>query len=413
MTEKKMPLWAVNRGISVIKHRENIGELLLLSAFFLYSIKYIFDFSGIFIRNEMLNSVLVLASYGLVMAKIIFFQNYTLKRIILTAAVVSVLVISSSRGTNNHFQMGLFFLLAMQNTDLRKIIKLGLRIKATVIIIHVVWYIFIYITDPSVITFSYRAGAGLPRHYFFMGHANTFSAILLWASFEYIFLKYDKLRLIDMLAVWAISILFFIFTSSYAVMVILFVTTVLIMFDKIGRQFIDKLLTFVARFSYIFFAGLFAFLSAVYTRLDGSAKELVESLDSLMTGRLWPGAYAHEVYGFTLMGRWIRPITAFYWHDSWRQLYVPFDNNYLANLYHYGIIHLIVTAIALIALSRKMETREKIIIIAFSFFAIMQGEVTNPAVCFVLFLIGKYIYKEKSDVIKEDKPGVISTAETK
>ena len=189
MTDNHTPLWAVNNRIDVVKSRDSLGELLLLSAFFLYSTKYIFDFSGIFIRNEILNSVLVLLSYALVMTKIIFFQSYTLKRLIITAVVASVLVVSSQLGTNNHMQMGLFFIIAMQDVSLKKIVTLGFRIKVIIIVIHVVCYLYIYATDPSAITFSFRAGRGAPRHYFLMGHANTFSAILLWASLSIYFIS--------------------------------------------------------------------------------------------------------------------------------------------------------------------------------------------------------------------------------
>jgi len=396
MTDNQTPLWAVDNRIDIVEKRDNLGELLLLSAFFLYSIKYIFDFSGIFIRTEMLNTVLVVLSYALVTAKIIFFQKYTLKRLIITAVVVLVLVISSQLGMNNHMQMGLFFIVAMQDVDLKKVVKLGFRFKVAVIAIHVVWYAFIYATDPSAITFSFRAGGGAPRHYFFMGHANTFSAILLWASFEYIFYKYDKLRFINLFAVCLIFLIFYTFTASHSALVVLLLSTVLIAFDKILKKPIDKQLTFFTRFMYPSLAAIFALLSVLYTRLHGTAKDLIDGFDNMLTGRLWPGAYAYDMYGFTLMGQRIRPMTSVYWHNSWRRLFVPFDNNYLANLYHYGIIHLIVTSIALIALAGKMENREKIIMIAFSSFAIMQSDVTNLVVCFALLIIGKYIYAENS-----------------
>jgi hypothetical protein len=117
-----------------------------------------------------------------------------------------------------------------------------------------------------------------------------------------------------------------------------------------------------------------------------------------MTGRLWFGAYSYDLFGFTFLGRNFDLYVPrkIFWDGRWGDYFIPFDNYYIGNLYHYGIINLVVTALALLLLTKRMENREKIIIVAFSFYGIMENYIINIAICFVLLIIGKYIYQKKA-----------------
>jgi len=392
MVEKKTPLWAINRGTDISGRRDNVGQLLVLTAFFLFCVKYIFDISSILRHNELLDTVLIVLTVSLPVLKIVFFQRYSLRRLVLTATVALVVGISCLRGGNYLFLNGFLFALAMQDVDIDKVARLSFRVKAALITLHVIAYIFVYITDPSSIRFVYRAGFGPPRHMFFMGHANLFTSYLIWTSLDYIYLSYKKPMVIRLIAVWLVNLVFYYFTGTYTGLLILILTTVLITLDKLGKGFFDKTLTITAKYGFLFISLMFALLTAVYTRLDGQLRLIWEAIDRFMTGRMWPGAYIYETYGFTILGQRLRVAPVFYWQGSWRDAFLPFDNYYLGNLYHFGIIHLVVITAALIAVCGKMESRDKVLIIAFSFYGIMQKEVVIVAVCFVLFIIGKYLY---------------------
>jgi len=171
------------------------------------------------------------------------------------------------------------------------------------------------------------------------------------------------------------------------------VVTVLIALDKLGKGVFDGLITITAKYGYIVFAALCVFLTTVYTRLDGTPRKMWDALDGFLTGRLWYGAYAYDFFGPTFFGRTLSGIPEkIFWQNRWQDAFYTFDSYYLGNLYIYGIINLVLTGIALVAFCRKMDTREKIIIIAFSVYAIMEAYVTNVVVCSALFIIGKYIY---------------------
>jgi len=395
--EKKIPLWAIDHAEKVKQKEELIGELLFFAAFFSYCIKYTLDYSGLIpVRPEILNSLFVGLCLICLIVKISL-QRYTTSRFILIATICIAMGYSSLISINYNFLLSFLLIISMQDIELEKIVKVGFFAKITSISVHVIWYIFVYNTNPSAIRFVWRVG-GEARHFFFMGHANNFMAFLVWACLDFIYLNYEKLTVLHIVSVWLVNLIFYTFTDSNSGIIVLAIVSILIFLDKMGKAAFDKLLTAFARFSYVFFALFFMFLTVIYTRLDGVLKEMWDSLDSFLTGRIWFGAYSYDVFGFTFIGRAFHsdvPAKIF-WDGRWNDYFIPFDNYYLSNLYHYGIINLVFTALAFLIFTGKMENREKIIIIAFSFYSIMEIYGNNIVICSALFIIGKYIYRNKN-----------------
>jgi len=396
MYEEERPLWAGKSGEYIAAGKTNLGELIVMLSFMLYCLRYVFDYSALLTRIDLLNAVLVGLNIALPLFKIIFLQSYSLLKFIITAIIALLIGYSSVIGVNNHFLTGFLIILAMQDVELCKLVRLGFRLKIASITIHLIIYLLMLVASPGEIHFVYRAGAGVARHYFLMGHANVFSAFLVWTCFEYIYLNYSKIRLLHMGVIWAINLTFYAFTVSNTALVVLAAITVLLALDKLGRGFFDKLLTVLTKYTYVILAIAFSFLAIIYTSLSPALRVAWHAIDHALTGRLWFGAYNYDTYGVTWLGRVLASPQVVFWQGVYFDRMVYLDNHYLANLLHFGIIHLIVTAFVFIFFGGKMENREKLIIIAFSLYAIMQNDVTNVVVCFALLIIGKYLYLDKS-----------------
>jgi len=368
-------------------------ELLFYFAFFMFVLKYTFDYSSILARNELLNSLLAGLCVAASIAKIAL-QRYTIKRLALTFTLCAVVGYSSYISVNNLFLYSFLLTIAVQDIDIERVIRVSFYTKIASIVFHVLIYIVVFITDQESINFVFRGGSsGVPRHFFFMGHANTFSAFLLWSSIDYIFLNYKKLNVFHLAVIWIVNLSFYAFTFTNTALLLLGAVTVLVALDKLGKGVFDKMITVTAKYGYTVFAALCAFLTAIYASLDGALRTMWDAFDRFMTGRLWYGAYAFDFFGPTFFGRTLSGIPEkIFWQNRWQDAFYTFDSHYLGNLYCYGIINLVLTGLALIILCRKMETREKIIIIAFSIYAISEAYVTNVVICSAMFIIGKYIY---------------------
>ena len=394
--ETPKPLWR-NTKADAKKKEEKIaliGEALFFIGFLAFCMKFTMDFSSIVSRNEMINSMLVGLSIMCSMAKIMT-QRYTPVRFALIMSVCAIMGYSSLISINYLFLLSFLLIMAMQDINFIKIIKFGLYAKIINMGIHVLWYTYVYNTNPSAIRFVFRGGAsGVPRHSFFMGHANLFSGFLLWACLDFVFLNYDKLKARHIAAIWLINIIFYSFTFTNSGVMVLVIVTALISLDKFAKKISGGLLTFMSKYFYLFFAIFFPLLTVVYLQLSGTLLALWHILDRFFTGRLWLGAYVYYVHGATFLGVPDKAPVNFFWDGRWGDTFTTFDNYYIGNFVSYGYINLILTAAVFLALCGKMENREKIMIIAFSFYGIMEAYVTNLVICSALFIIGKYIYQK-------------------
>jgi len=391
--DKVKPLWMHGKDENV-NQEVTLGELLFFVSFVAFFVKFTMDFSGVAPRNETMNTLLVGLSIACSMFKI-FTQKYTPLNFAITMVICAVMGYSALISINYLFLLGFLLIMGMQNISLDKIMKFGFYAKVTNISIHVLWYIFVYITNPGAIQFVYRR-SDQPRHTFFMGHANLFTAFLVWTCFDFMFINYKNLKVFHMAVIWLLNLIFYVFTDSNTGLIILAAITVVVIADKAGKGFFDKLLTILAKYAYLFFAVLFTVLSAIYTQLDGTAREMWHIFDRFLTGRIWFGAYAFYQYGPTLLGRPDMPSQNIFWQGRWFDTLTIFDNSYIGNLVSYGYINLIVTAIVFIVLCGRMENREKVLIIAFALYGIMEAYVTNLGMCSALFIVGKYIWTTKT-----------------
>jgi len=391
--QKQKPLWMQNRAGTLCLKTWTTQELLFYFAFFMFVLKFSFDYSTILSRNEFLNSLLAGLCVAASVMKIAL-QRYTAKRLALTVAICAVVVYSSYISVNNLFLYSFLLIIAIQDIDIEKVIRVSFYTKIGSIVFHMLIYIAVFIADHESINFVFRGGSSdIPRHFFFMGHANTFSAFLLWSSIDYIFIHYRKLNIFHLAAIWIVNLSFYAFTYTNTALMLLCTVTALIALDKLGRGIFDGLITALAKYGYTVFAAMCAFLTVIYSRLGGTLRTMWDAFDRFMTGRLWYGAYAFDFFGPTFFGRTLSGIPEkIFWQNRWQDAFYTFDSHFLGNLYCYGIFNLVLVGAALIVLCRKMETREKIIIIAFSVYAISEAYVANVVICSAMFIIGKHIY---------------------
>ena len=399
LNNEKIPLWARDRRERVVESRKGeLGHFFFYAAFLTFGVRFLVSTSQLITeRPELLNSILVVIGISCAVAKIAM-QNYTLRRLIFTVVVSAIIGYSALISTNFIFLQSFLLIIAMQDIKLENVVRIGFYFKLISITIHVIAYIIVYNVNPEFITFAYRAGVGDSRHQFFMGHTNTFMAFLIWTCMDFIYLKYDKIRVLHFVAMWVIFLPFFYFTRTFTALFLLVIVSILVAIDKGNNDFNRKALTFIAKYLYIFLAVTFALMVAMYTRLSGTLLIMWHSLDDFFTGRLWFGAFTYYDIGPTLFGRPDLPPQNVFWAGRYFDTMTIFDNYYLGNFLSYGIINAIVTALAIFILVGKMDSKEKIMIVLYSLFGIMGSEVTNTAICFVLLVFGKYLYQDKQSV---------------
>lgn len=385
-----------------MKHKK-FGQILYEYGFMILAVKNILDVSEIFRRPEWLDTLLLFSFFGVILWKIAL-QRYTVIRLLVYGLAGVLCAYTCIRGNNFFIIFSYFGIIAMQDVDLKEVVRKTSNVKIALLLIHVLVYFVTLLIMPDQIVYIYRNG--IKRHYFFLGHPNTFSMFVLWTSLEYLYSRYDKLKIINLVSIWIINFIAYQFTNSNTGVMVTTIAIGLSICDKKNVKGVIKTLKPISKYCFTACSLTIPLFVASYTKFSGKMLDIFNNLNDLFTGRLLFGAYVYDVYGATLLGRSITFASKTYWRGHWMDAIV-FDNSYIWLFVMYGSLYLIILSIGFYLIAKSTSNIEKILIITYTFYGIMESYIINAAICFPLLFIGKYMYlrtQEKGTLkLKNDK----------
>jgi len=364
--------------------RQNLYEF----AFMILAVKNILNSSTLIKCPEWVDMLLIMVFLGFIVWKLAL-QTYTWGRFFFFTGFAILCAYTCVKAEYFYLLFSFLGIIAIQDVELKEVVKKTSRIKIALLLLHVIVYFVTMLISPEKIIFFYRDG--VMRHYFMLGHPNTFSMYVLWTSLEFIYARYEKLRIPNLLFIWLINAITYYFTNSNTSIMVSTLVVTLFVLDKWGKKKLIAFIIPVSKYCFTACTILIPLLIVSYTKLSAGMLEMFNMLDSFFSGRLLYGAYAYDKYGFSLIGRTIIFAKKTFWHGHWFDS-IFFDNSYIWMFILYGYIYLIVISSAFIWISKKTTTVEKVLIIAFTFYGVMETYVINAAICFPLFFIGKYLY---------------------
>ena len=375
-----------------------IGDALYIAAFEMIMLKHMLDISALFSAPYALDRTLIALFFVFVITKIIL-QKYSLKSLCLLG-ILSIIVLSSNmNGKFYTFIYGYFLVIAVQGIDFSRFIKVSCYSKTVIILLHVIAYIV------STVLFGV-SGTVLRddriRHAFFIGHPNAFTFVFTWTLFEYIFVYYENMRFIHFIPFLTLVGLSYHFTDSNSGVMVFSVVFLLVLCDKYLKKAFEVISAVTVRFGHTVLSILFLVFACIYPMLTGAARELWLTIDTFFNGRTHFGAYAISQFGITFFGRKLRLPEKVYWLGFWldNSGAVPFDNYYLGHYMAFGFLNLLLISFAFFIFCKRMENKEKIIIIAFILYGAMEAYAATVAYCFALLIIGKCIFNPKSKTME-------------
>jgi hypothetical protein len=125
---------------------------------------------------------------------------------------------------------------------------------------------------------------------------------------------------------------------------------------------------------------------------------MFDTLNEMFTGRLLYGAVAYDLKGLSIFGKNVTFDPKLYWNGYWIDGMI-FDNCYIWMMVSYGIAYLVLISFAAIAFNSRMDTRDRIFIILYSLYTIMEAYVMNAAICFPLLILGMYFTGKREPTI--------------
>lgn len=395
---------------NTVKEKKVLQQQLYTVAFVDLSIKLILDSSSLFQRPEWLDTLFLLIFFGCIGWKFLL-QRFT-KPMLLGIGIIGILFALIS------FKMNYFFLLftfcgvaAAQDVDLKKVFRTTSVIKLIMILLHVFPYIVTAIISPEEIDYVYRDG--VRRHYFYMGHANTFSMYVGWALLEFTYAFYDQLRKRDLLIIWGINYIVYMFTDSNTSLIVMSICLLGFLLERAAPERMYGILKFGSQYLFAFCSVFFSIITIGFTSMPAPLKQMYLWLNDFFTGRLIFGSFVYENFGIAWLGnkRVHLPETTFFegfWVDT-----LVFDNSYIYLLVYYGAVFLPIFSLAFVIVGKDKKrdiTRnvENMLLIGYSFYAIMEQYAINAVLCFPILFVGKRMYEmyeEKQRLKKQGKSG--------
>ena len=378
-----------------MKQKNILQQQLYTLAFVILSVKNILDSSTLFSRPEWLDTVFLLSFFACIGWKFML-QRYT-KALLFGTVILGALFAFVS------FRMKYFFLLftfcgmaAAQNVNLKSVFKYTSITKILMILLHVVPHIITAIVTPEQIDYVYRNG--VQRQYFYIGHPNTFSMYVGWALLEFTYAFYDQLRGIHLILIWGINFIVYQFTDSNTSIIVSTICLVFFIAERKKPKLMAKVLTPLARYAFTFCSIFFSAITILFTSMPAPVKSIYLLLNNFFTGRLLFGSFTYEHFGIAWIGNpsvHLSSTTYFegFWVDS-----LVFDNSYIYLLVYYGAVFLPIFSIAFIITGKDKEHNvkrnvEKILLIAYAFYAIMENYAINAVLCFPVLFIGSRIFE--------------------
>lgn len=310
-------------------------------------------------------------------------------------AILSVLsfmsLYSYKAGHYSYVIMTFIAVWASNGVNEKVYIKKQMFLMSFFIIIHILIFYVFKMFSPDQISYVYREG--VQRYTFLLAHANTFSMIVIWIIAGYVYLNYNKLNIVNYITIIFITAFVKVYTDTNSIIVIITLMFIFIWIDKRvkkGKVIISK----TTRYIFLFFTMVFIISTCIYTRLNMILKTIYKILDNLFTGRLLIGAYLYNEYGWTLFGKTINSTHSKFWDGKWFDA-VGCDNTYIWCFVGFGLVYVLLIGIMFYKVEPYLSDAQKIMIILYSFYAMMEAYVLNAAFSFPILFISKYLNRNR------------------
>ena len=323
----------------------------------------------------------------------IFLQKYTKKQLALTlfSAIISIYV---SFIVKEYVVFYLFLVIfASKNIDLNRIIK-------------VLMYSFIFLLSCFTIIYilnlmfgvgtqlQYRVN-GRIRHSFYFNHPNLYSGLLLWVTAMYIYLRYEKIKIIEYVVIIIINFAAFYYTDSKTSIISFVFMLFLIAINKSkiikNQSIIFNIYNKILKYIFIICGLLVICTSLLYTYKNN---DFFRALNNVSSQRVSLVSLAIQKYNLSLFPRNLDFTKNIRW-DSGAVRELIIDSIYARITIKYGLIYLIyISYFSTKLINSKTLKKDIPFILLFSIVCIMEKYLFYPVIGFPLLFYKRYLWDE-------------------
>lgn len=226
---------------------------------------------------------------------------------------------------------------------------------------------------------NYMYISGQLCYTFGFGHPNVFSFIVINILLMWTWMNFEKITRKHFLVQLMIVCVNTVLTGTRTGLVIWFVLVLLFIYVKKGTGSLSGLVKFLVPI----ISGIQLLLDNLYLKQVA----VVRSIDFLLSGRIKLGAYWLERKGISLFGQNMAD-NLVEWDEKWRLAgSIPLDNLYNHVMIYYGLAWLAVLCFFLYRAGNERSRKDKIFIILWILYGVVEIHGLNPVMMFSLILI--------------------------
>lgn len=309
-----------------------------------------------------------------------FYEKYSLKEFIPLVIIVVIGFLNFVLGGTTAVLFTAVTICGLKNVDLKRSIKISFWVRVIAFITMLILYA-LGIIDESPYLF-FRDGVYIVRHRFGYGHPNIAHFMLATIVLHGLYLYSCKMNLLHFLGVFLVNLLFYCFTYSrtgfFAIMISL------LLFYLIKKPRLTNGIMNIGRYTYVLI-----FLFTILTALNYGDNQLIDTLNDLLTGRIY--------YNNLLLTSFTPPLLG----SSFYSEHAIIDNGVMVLLYEGGLLAFVWFSYYLIKLANKLYhegQKEKLsMLICFLIYNLTESFLISVSVNISLLFIQEVIFVNKEE----------------
>ena len=287
----------------------------------------------------------------------------------------------------------LLAIILLIDEDLEEYISLMLKIQAWLLVAHLAGSTLLSLLGDSR-RFWFIANDRL-RFKGGYDHSNVLSCFIQSCLLMFAWLRFRRITPNQFGWMTVVTVLTFIMSRSRAGLLLNIFTLLILILAQNDNKLVKKLLDFA--FPLLFPAQVaFIFLAQKYYTSGNGAAHL---LDTLLTGRIKYAAYGYLRSGMTLLPRYLDYADSgvISWTPEWNLNTFTFDCLYSFLLMQMGILWIVVISALFIWMRKKLDFRNKIFLLIWMLFSVVEIHGLNCFKFFPLLLISTLLSEKGAE----------------
>lgn len=352
----------------------------LYTAMALFTLEQCCYFSGIVPNNVNVEAVIKVICF-LGIALVIALQDFSPKLLLLYGLLAVACILQRIGSGKEFWAFMVITILATRQEDITGVLRLLRRCTTVFLIIQTAWFFFHYFQGlEPLFTID---DAGRTRATLGFNHPNslagfTFNVIMLW-----VWERYDSISLKGLAGMFLIETAVFALTNTrtaYLCGILLLLLVALAKYSGKAAAWISRTAMWIAPA-----IGLFMLICTLaWPVYPGNS--FLTKIDRLLSMRVYLGAYAIKLFGFTLFGQPVIFDTATT-TPEWPIPFYTLDSAYLYCVCCVGIIWMVLICLCFYRLGKLRSPRISIFLIMWALYSISEMATLNVYCFFPLLLI--------------------------